>query len=385
MFWSVAPGVPWMGKLMFHRLRAGLCVLFVICFGMPDGLSARKAAAPVDSSQDLAAGVRRLQSWYVPETGLYRTTGWWNAGNATTVLVDYSRVSGKSDLLPVLSNTFVKAQNKFSGFLNRYYDDEGWWALAWIDAYDLTRDERYRAMAASIFTDMSGGWDETCGGGVWWSKDKKYKNAIANELFLSVAAHLAVRATTPAQRQAYEMWAEKEWRWFGASGMINAQHLINDGLDTSTCKNNRKTTWTYNQGVLLGGLGELNKVASSPELLGTANAVAGAALDHLTDAKGILHDVCEPKCGADGVQFKGIFVRNLRVLQEAAPKDRYASFFAANAESIREESQGEDSQFGQVWSGPFDGADAASQSSALDALIAATQTSTPASGQTQKE
>ena len=79
----------------------------------------------------------------------------------------------------------------------------------------------YLAMAQSIFADMAGGWDETCGGGIWWSKDRKYKNAIANELFLSVATHLVNRV----KDVKYGEWAEKEWRWFKASGMINEEQL----------------------------------------------------------------------------------------------------------------------------------------------------------------
>jgi predicted alpha-1,6-mannanase (GH76 family) len=33
-------------------------------------------------------------------------------------------------------------------------------------------------------------WDDTCGGGVWWSQARSYKNAITNELFLMGASTL---------------------------------------------------------------------------------------------------------------------------------------------------------------------------------------------------
>jgi predicted alpha-1,6-mannanase (GH76 family) len=323
--------------------------------------------------QQATDGIHTLQSWYLQNTGLYETTGWWNSANAITVLADYSRLSSSKEYQPVFANTFQQAQKTSKGFLNNYYDDEGWWALAWIDVYDLTQEQSYLSMAASIFTDMASGWDSTCSGGIWWSKDRKYKNAIANELFLSVAAHLATRAADPGKRAEYIAWAQKVWDWFTGSGMINAHHLINDGLDIATCRNNQETTWTYNQGVILGGLTELNRVAPDPARVATAQSIAAAALAHLTDSNGILHDVCEPKCGADGVQFKGIFVRNLAHLNKAYPDPSYGKLIDANAESIWKNSQSPNHQFGQVWSGPFDAGQAGSQSSALDAIVAAAQ------------
>lgn len=337
---------------------------------------AQTPESPPKHSSDLqraADGIHTLQSWYTQSTGLYKTTGWWNSANAITVLANYARLSQGNDYLPIFANTFQQAQKTSRGFLNNFYDDEGWWALAWIDVYDLTQEPLYLSMAASIFADMANGWDSTCSGGIWWSKDRNYKNAIANELFLSVAAHLAARTSDPAKRAQYLAWAHKEWDWFANSGMINEQHLINDGLDLATCKNNQKTTWTYNQGVILGGLTELNRVAPDPALAVTAQSIAAAALSHLTDSNGILHDTCEPKCGEDGVQFKGIFMRNLMALNSAFPDPHYSSFIQVNAESIWNHSQGPNHQFGQVWSGPFDAGHAGSQSSALDALVAAEQ------------
>ena len=343
-----------------------------------------------EAIQHVQAGIDALQRWYVERTGLYRTTGWWNAANAITVVADAMRASGSKQYLPVLANTFTQAQivipkpeqvgelqgmTGAPGFLNRYYDDEGWWALAWIDAYDLTGGQNYLAMAQSIFADMSGGWDQTCGGGIWWSKDRTYKNAIANELFFSVAAHLASRSRSSSERANYSGWSAKEWNWFEHSGMINSSDLVNDGLTidaaTHACRNNGRTTWTYNQGVLVGALAEQAKTVQDASLLAEAKRIADAALLHLTDSRGVLHDSCEPACGGDGVQFKGIFVRNLRALNDAAPDPRYEKFFQANAAAIWNSDRGPDDTFGVVWSGPVAESGAGAQVSALDALVTA--------------
>jgi len=358
-----------------RRFILFLCVSFFAACG--GGGSPAPQSGPTPSGgnflQDGSVGITTLQGWYVQDTGLWQTTGWWNAANALTVLVRYSRLSGSSQYQSVVSNTFTR--NESGGFLNNYYDDEGWWALAWIAAYDWTGNSSYLSMANQIFTDMTTGWDTTCGGGVWWNKNRQYKNAIANELFLTVAARLANRATDPQQKAVDLSWAQNEWQWFSHSGMINTQNLINDGLN-SNCANNQGTVWSYNQGVILGGLTAFSKLTQNSSLLQQAQMIALAAIADLTDSKGILHDACEPNCGGDGVQFKGIFVRNLAALDSALPNPQYATFLTANAQSIWANDQGSNFEFGQVWSGPYESANAASQTSAVDAFLAAYEAST---------
>jgi predicted alpha-1,6-mannanase (GH76 family) len=317
-----------------------------------------------------AAGLKTLQNWYAEDTGLWKTTNWWNAANGLTVLVNYSKLNDTPDVRSVIANTYERNSKK--RFLNEYYDDEGWWALGWAGAYELTHDVRYLEAAETIFADMTTGWDDHCGGGIYWKKPKQYKNAIANELFLAVAARLANLEQDGKKRATYLGWAQKEWTWFAASGMINSDNLVNDGLD-SACGNNHRTTWTYNQGVLLGGLCSLAQQTGDTKLLDTARSIALAAMARLTDLDGVLHDSCEPgRCGNDGVQFKGIFVRNLAILNAAAPLPGYRTFLRRNAESVWKNRDAE-TRFGLVWSGPSDVKNAATQISALDALVAAAE------------
>src|SRR6185437_1298935 len=122
-----------------------------------NGSDGTASAASGDHSEALAragAAARALQTWYKPETGLWATTGWWNSANALGALIDYSAIAHSREYFPVIANTYEK--NRKKGFLNKFYDDEGWWALTWVKAYDLTHDRRYLDTAKAIFANMKG-------------------------------------------------------------------------------------------------------------------------------------------------------------------------------------------------------------------------------------
>jgi predicted alpha-1,6-mannanase (GH76 family) len=315
-----------------------------------------------DFNANSEAAALMLQQWY-NGSGLWDTTGWWNAANCVEALENVIAANSDRQYLIVLSNTFNL--NSSSTFTNYYYDDEGWWANAWIRAYDLTGNTSFLNMAKTIFTDLITGWDSSCGGGVWWNKARGYKNAIPNELFLLAAVRLHQRTPGDAGPGSYFDWATNEWAWFKASGMINAQNLVNDGLNSS-CQNNGQTAWTYNQGVIIGGLTDLYKVTGDVTYLNQATAIANATIITLVDANGVLREPCESgNCGGDGSQFKGIFIRYLAYLYDVTHNPAYYNFLFKNAHATWFNDRNVFNQLGLKWDGPFDSGDASRQSSAL--------------------
>ncbi len=322
-----------------------------------------------------AAAVAALQRWYSPWTGRWQTTGWWNAANALTAVIGYTRCTGDQAYLKVIPGTFRAARRRYRGghrgFINAFFDDNGWWALAWVAAYDLTRERRYLEAAQAIFAHNTGGWDGTCGGGLWWNTDRGYKNAITSELFLALAARLAQRTPDEQEHRQYLDWALRTWEWLRASGMISPGGLVNDGL-TAGCANNGGITWTYNQGVVLGGLAALCELTGDQGYLHAGTSIADAALRGLTSPAGILAEPCEQSgCDGDQTQFKGIFVRNLLDFHALSGKPAYRAFILANADSAWHRARNGDDQIGLRWAGPFDKADASRQSSAVEVLTAA--------------
>lgn len=356
---------------MDHRVRLAvlsglsMCMAFVV-----------PAASSQNYTSDAQNAVTQLQTWYVSSTGIYPPVGWWHSANALTMLSNYESRTDDSSLYPTLLNSLNVASpaNHHTNFENFYYDDTGWWTLAWIQAYDLTGDPSYLNMAETIFPFLTNGWNPaTCNGGEYWAINSNYKNAISNELFLTIAAKLANRTTGSASAN-YLSWANKEWSWFRNSGMINSSNLINDGITPPTanppCANNNGTEWTYNQGVVLGGLVELAQADNDPSLVAEAQTLAHATLtSNLVNSNGIL--VESSIAGGDAPQFKGIFSRNLMYLNDAVSDPAYSAFLGTNAQSILGNDRGLDYEFGGLWQGPFDSGDATRQASALDDILGA--------------
>ncbi|KAJ2955888.1 hypothetical protein NQZ79_g8175 [Umbelopsis isabellina] len=331
-------------------------------------------------------------------TGLWGDTSgfnggtWWTSANMMEILVDlFDYVPSKKDeYMSVVESVWYGAQyynlnynNNTAGlaqlqqqptpavngsFFDDYYDDEGWWAMAWIKVYDMTQDQRYLDAAINIFSDMITGYGVSSCGGVLWGKGQAYVSAISNELFLATAASLANRVNS-TDKQYYLDWAAKEWTWFESSGLWNSNNTINDGL-LDNCGNNGATVWSYNQGMIIGALVEYNKANPNSSLIDTAHTVAQAAINQLS-VDGILHDACEPTCGdgTDDGQFKGIFIRNLSRLQAVSPMALYQSYIANNSASIWANDRGSDGIHGEIWSGPVTLPNMVSHSSALDCLV----------------
>ncbi|KAH8892377.1 Six-hairpin glycosidase [Thozetella sp. PMI_491] len=360
------------------------------------------------------AAIQTLQStWWSSAEGVWQET-WWNSGNCLNTLALFAKgARTEATAMNIIDGVFLDSCNNaqrqivtkalklkatltmppidarlpesrangteldsrywggFGGFLNDYYDDEGWWALALIAAYDVNADPGFLTMVSRvIFQDMKRGTDSTCGGGIWWSKSRDYKNAIANELYIYVGASIANRVPTN-KKSEYLDAAVAGWNWFKNSGMINSGYLINDGL--SNCANNGAQTWSYNQGVILGALVELFKATGDNTYLDEAHTLASASLSALTDSNGVIQEM--PCGGLVCAQFKGIYIRNLAYLYLTSPRVDYANAIIKSADSVWAAARdGNTGQLGNSWTGPVDsggGPDSTTHCSALDALVAA--------------
>ncbi len=117
-------------------------------------------------------------------------------------------------------------------------------------------------MVDVVFNVLISRWDSTtCGGGLRWqvfstSTGYTYKNIAANGAFFMIAARLARYS---GNNETYVQWAEKQWEWIQGTALIDSttnpdSWIVYDGIGTGDCNTPSKTQWSYNYGLLFGGL-----------------------------------------------------------------------------------------------------------------------------------
>lgn len=329
------------------------------------------------------AAADALMASYNPYEGWWRSS-WWNSAATLTALVDFARVSGRHDYDWVIARTFEQNRGVFpagvrSGdpveghFISRAIDDAEWWAVAWLAAYDHTHERRYLDEAVTITEYVRGYWSTgTCGGGVWWDRERTYKNAVTNGLYLWLTTSLHQRI---AGDTAWGGRAATAADWYLGSGLIGPSGLVNDGL-TAGCANNGQTVWSYNQGLAVGAFTELWRSTGEIHYLETAKRLADAALaSSALTRDGVLTESCDTgtsTCDDNQKQFKGIFVRHLADLADATGSAVYKTYLGRQADSLWSTDRDALNRLGQRWSGTAPNTrDWRTQASALEALTAA--------------
>jgi len=105
-----------------------------------------------------------------------------------------------------------------------WFDDNGWWGVAFVEAYRATGARRYLADAQRALRYIAAaGWDPS-GGGIWWNTEHPYKSGpalAADTLLATLIYQQDGSAFALAQARKFIAWAN-------TSGFSAAQGLYAD-------------------------------------------------------------------------------------------------------------------------------------------------------------
>lgn len=133
----------------------------------------------IDVQTRARTSLQTLQGWYNASSGIWDTCGWWDGASCMNTVANLAALDPSvMDIATyVFTNTFnvgpvsnphpgPETKTVFtrdtqplttvnaSNWLNQAYDDDGWWALAWIAAYDVTKEPKYLELAEGIFASL---------------------------------------------------------------------------------------------------------------------------------------------------------------------------------------------------------------------------------------
>jgi predicted alpha-1,6-mannanase (GH76 family) len=168
-------------------------------------------AALLYRNQTPAAAINTLQSFYSEQSGMFGSyhADYWTSANGIEALVNYMNITGDRTFADDVSRTFNAVSGEY--FNSGYFDDQLWYANAWLRQFELSGDGAYLAQANTIVAEMlekHDAWTSTCGGGVNWGINHNYKNTITNVLFGLACSKLYAYGLPGADGKGYDAWAQ---------------------------------------------------------------------------------------------------------------------------------------------------------------------------------
>lgn len=343
-----------MNKLYF--LFLSVFVLFCACSGSDDEPEPGPEETGIDWNNAADNSTKALVNsfWNSGEKYFnYDSNGntdfhYWPQAHALDVWVDAYIRTGDHTYKNYFDQWFegVKIKNK-NTFLNDYYDDMEWNALALLRVYKATNETKYKDAVLEIWEDIKGGWNDHAGGGICWVKGHYYsKNACSN----GPACILAARLYQEFGDEKNKEWALKIYNWEKTTLFNSNNGMVYDHIDGETGEIKKDWVFTYNQGTFIGSAVELYKILGEKSYLNDAMLAA----DYTTSSL-VGNSVLKSEGTGDGGLFKGIFIRYFADLiqqdrLDAAAKKRYIQFMKYNAETLWESGTTKPSYFyGPDW------------------------------------
>lgn len=263
------------------------------------------------------------------------TFNYWPQAHALDVMLDADLRTGGKKYLDQYNKWYDGVQAKNGGsFINHFYDDMEWNALATLRAFDVTGDAKWKTAAQTLWTDIKGGWNDIQGGGIAWNKSESgYKNTPAN----APAAIIGARLYRHFNNADDLDWAKKIYAWQKSHLVDLGSGFVYDGMNKNGDGAIDQNAFTYNQGVFIGAALELYAITKDVTYLNDAIKTADNCLSSssLTTSDRLLKDEGQ----GDGGLFKGIFIRYFTqlILNPDLSSDvqkRYLSFIKLNAQTL---------------------------------------------------
>ncbi len=319
-------------------------------FLLPDQAHSQ-TAADYHERADLLLENYLLKHW---DGNYIRNTGEWTYIHGMDAVIDGAERTGKRKYYGLIE-TFYEAQDRRHGWLNDYYDDENWFVLTLLNAYDVTGEKKYLDQAEYVYSDiLENAWDNTCcgetKGGLWWNKAMTQKATAANAGAVISGLQLFRRT----KKKEYRDFATKVYDFWWENMVDKTTYQVCDHIDTE----GKKVWWrfTYNEGLMIGASLEMYKVHEHISYLTNARNIADFMVKNETVATvygPALSDGNRSQCNGDCWQFKAPGYKYLMQLYlHDKKKHNYLAVLKGSVDALWNLARNSENSVGVNWAGP---------------------------------
>ncbi|MHA4809644.1 glycoside hydrolase family 76 protein [Flavitalea flava] len=183
---------------------------------------------------------------------------------------------------------------------DRFYDDNQWLGLAWMDAWFRKKEPELLDRGKMIYRYMMTGYDTVTGGGLYWEEGKRFtKNTCSNGPGILLALQL-YKAT---QEKKYLDTALLLYNWTNKHLRDPCDGLYFDNIHIDSIHNDklgtRRVKYAYNSGTMLQASVYLYELTQDPVYLHRAVSLADSSVPYF----------CGKGRFRDGYWFNAVLLR----------------------------------------------------------------------------
>jgi len=229
---------------------------------------------------------------------------------------------------------------------DRFYDDNIWLGIDFLDLYLYTKEKRYLEEATDLWTFVESGMDDKLGGGIYWcEQQKKSKNTCSN----APAVVYLLKLYEATDSILYLNKAKGLYEWTKNNLQDSSDRLYWDNINLAGKVD--KAKYPYNTGQMVQAGALLYKLTGKQQYLEDAQQSAQAGFSYFFDASKSKENGRYPSLKRSDNWFIAVMLRGYVELYHQAQNKRYVDAFKANLAYAWENMRDKDGLFGKDWFG----------------------------------
>lgn len=177
--------------------------------------------------------------------------------------------------LPAAYQSYIAS----AGHSDRFYDDNVWLGLDFLESYHLTGKDDYLNRSKEIWTFLVSGCDDQLGGGMYWCEQKKEsKNTCSN----APASVLGLKLFQATGDSLYFYKAKGLYEWTKKNLQDGNDYVFFDNIKLNGRVD--KAKFAYNTGQMLQAAALLYKLTKDENYLNEAQNIAKGGINYFTES-----------------------------------------------------------------------------------------------------